>query len=70
MERSKDNITRQGSIQDFAASLSAKDVKLMKDLFSMCDVDGDGELRQDELGRVMKDLGGYTKSEFINRGLS
>lgn len=54
-----DKITRQGSIQDFACSLSPKDVKLMKELFAMVDVDSDGELTKSELGDVMKDLGQF-----------
>eukprot|EP01126_Amoeba_proteus_P029794 TRINITY_DN2942_c0_g1_i18.p1 TRINITY_DN2942_c0_g1~~TRINITY_DN2942_c0_g1_i18.p1 ORF type:complete len:181 (-),score=51.10 TRINITY_DN2942_c0_g1_i18:594-1136(-) len=29
----------------------------MKELFTMCDTDGDGELTKIELGKVMKDLG-------------
>lgn len=39
------------------SNLTAKDVKLMKDLFSMCDMDGDGELTKVELGKVIEDLG-------------
>jgi Ca2+-binding EF-hand superfamily protein len=50
-------IEKKGSIADFASSLTPKDVKLMKELFAMCDSDGDGELRRPELGQVMTDLG-------------
>lgn len=53
----KDRLTKKGSIADFASSLTAKDVKLMKELFSMCDADGDGELKRKELAQVMTDLG-------------
>eukprot|EP01127_Copromyxa_protea_P013560 TRINITY_DN3673_c0_g1_i2.p1 TRINITY_DN3673_c0_g1~~TRINITY_DN3673_c0_g1_i2.p1 ORF type:complete len:188 (-),score=31.26 TRINITY_DN3673_c0_g1_i2:435-998(-) len=51
-----DSLQKRGSIADFACSLSPKDVKLMHELFDMCDADGDGEVTCVELGKVMDDL--------------
>jgi Ca2+-binding EF-hand superfamily protein len=44
---------KSNSLLDFANKLSYKEKNAIKDLFKICDIDGDGYISKEELGEVL-----------------
>jgi Ca2+-binding EF-hand superfamily protein len=60
-----DSLKRSASIANFLNSLKEEQIKEIRELFKLCDTDGDGVITKEELSKLMADLGvETTKADF------
>lgn len=59
-------LTRQKTLVDFIEQVNDGQSKVIRELFSLCDNNGDGKISREELNSVMKDLGVATSDAEVN----